>query len=477
MPELQLNKCEQKIADIIRAHAESLNPPCVARFAGGWVRDKIMGTPSSDIDVTLDNVSGYQFAVGLAEKYAALADSGADADRQPSVHKISANPDKSKHLETAVVHLYGVSVDFAQLRSETYAETRIPTTRQGTPEDDAKRRDLTINALFYNVHTHQVEDFTDKGRKDIRDRIIRTPMDASTTLREDPLRILRIFRFNAKLNFAIDDSIYEALRDPSISEALKSKVSSERIETELFKMLDYTHGYLGLLNILRTGYVAPVFSPPVQAGVDVDGSIKFHTRCAALLGLEICDSGYSAGPAYSLEDATAELVRKRVDAPTIRLYIVLNNFIGLKAESKKREEFVNALIMQDGLKSSKSRVSSIRCIEDSIAYIRDATNRDPVEMGLFCGEHLFEALVICAAKYGEERYIDLIKFFASSKRYDWYKTRPRVNGNDLVAMGVQPRDIKQGLHKCLVYQIKYPKAKKKRILGVLRSADGQPESA
>ena len=79
------------------------------------------------------------------------------------------NPDKSKHLETACVKIRDVWIDVVNLRGETYAEnSRIPTMTFGTPQEDAERRDLTINALFYNINEGTVEDFTGKGIEDLQ---------------------------------------------------------------------------------------------------------------------------------------------------------------------------------------------------------------------------------------------------------------------------------------------------------------------
>jgi tRNA nucleotidyltransferase (CCA-adding enzyme) len=99
--------------------------------------------------------------------------------------KVARNPDQSKHLETAMVTVLGLDVDLVNLRSEVYADdSRIPSEVVrvvlylcelqpqranpdrlkgfGTPLEDALRRDITINSLFYNVHTHSVEDHTRK---------------------------------------------------------------------------------------------------------------------------------------------------------------------------------------------------------------------------------------------------------------------------------------------------------------------------
>ena len=75
---------------------------------------------------------------------------------------------------------------------EIYQEnSRIPTVQMGTPFQDAQRRDFTVNALFYNLKTKQVEDWTQRGMQDLRQRRLVTPLDAKTTFEDDPLRVLR----------------------------------------------------------------------------------------------------------------------------------------------------------------------------------------------------------------------------------------------------------------------------------------------
>lgn len=87
---------------------------------------------------------------------------------------IQSNPDQSKHLETATMKVHGVWLDLVNLRSETYAEdSRIPEMTFGTAKEDAMRRDLTVNALFYNIHTATVEDLTGMGLEDLRKGIVR----------------------------------------------------------------------------------------------------------------------------------------------------------------------------------------------------------------------------------------------------------------------------------------------------------------
>jgi hypothetical protein len=203
--------------------------------AGGWVRDKLLGLPSDDIDIALDDCSGVEFANLINDYMKAI---GLPVR---SIGVIQANPDQSKHLETANVRILQFSVDCVNLRAESYAlDSRIPITRCGTPQDDAMRRDFTINALFYNVSEGKVEDFTCCGLADLKIGVISTPLDPFVTFRDDPLRVLRGIRFASRYNFKLAKELIDAASDPEIRNALLLKVSKERVWKELEGMLGLT---------------------------------------------------------------------------------------------------------------------------------------------------------------------------------------------------------------------------------------------
>ncbi|PBK76666.1 hypothetical protein ARMSODRAFT_1078769 [Armillaria solidipes] len=203
------------------------------RIAGGWVRDKLLGSQSNDIDIALSDMMGYPFA----EHLAAFANSrGIETG---SISKIAQNPDQSKHLETATLKILGLELDLVNLRSEEYAtNSRIPTdVAFGTPLQDALRRDITINALFYNVHSRSVEDFTGRGLDDLRQGTIRTPLPPQETFLDDPLRALRCIRFASRFGFETVPEVGECLKKTEIHDALVSKVSRERVGEEVSKMM------------------------------------------------------------------------------------------------------------------------------------------------------------------------------------------------------------------------------------------------
>uniref|UniRef100_A0A7S4J078 Poly A polymerase head domain-containing protein n=1 Tax=Odontella aurita TaxID=265563 RepID=A0A7S4J078_9STRA len=186
-----------------------------------------------DIDVALDDMLGREFADALN---AYLTNHGQSA---AAVGVVLKNPEKSKHLETATMKVGDFWIDFVNLRAEEYtSDSRIPDLmRIGTAEEDAYRRDLTINALFYNINTGRVEDWTGRGFDDLRRGVVATPLPPLTTLLDDPLRVLRAVRFAARLRFAMDEDLRESARDGRVREALRQKVARERTGSEVDLML------------------------------------------------------------------------------------------------------------------------------------------------------------------------------------------------------------------------------------------------
>eukprot|EP00826_Nyctotherus_ovalis_P043299 TRINITY_DN4542_c0_g1_i1.p1 TRINITY_DN4542_c0_g1~~TRINITY_DN4542_c0_g1_i1.p1 ORF type:complete len:263 (+),score=33.72 TRINITY_DN4542_c0_g1_i1:143-931(+) len=172
------------------------------RVAGGWVRDKIMGKESADIDITLDNLSGKEFAELIKESIPGTRGFGV----------IKKNAEKAKHLETATIKIHDRWVDISNLRTEQCVDEEK---KVGTPVEDALLRDLTINTLFYNINEDKVEDFTEHGIEDIHNKVIRTPLEPAKTFADDPLRVLRTIRFAVRFNFSIH---------PDVAAAIQSKV-------------------------------------------------------------------------------------------------------------------------------------------------------------------------------------------------------------------------------------------------------------
>jgi tRNA nucleotidyltransferase (CCA-adding enzyme) len=281
--------------------------PVVLRWAGGWVRDKLLGIESNDIDTAINCMTGEAFALRLKEFCGTPANCERHAvgkDDVGSLHKIARNPDKSKHLETTTTRLFGLDVDFVNLRRETYTEdSRNPQMEFGTAEEDALRRDATVNALFYNLNTGEVEDFTG-GLRDMQAKLIRTPLEPLQTFTDDPLRVLRLVRFASRLGFTIDESAEAVMAAPRVLDALKLKISRERVGVELEKMLKglLTHhsglpmklltlstgknACVSLRLIDKLGLYHTIFTDPARQNMPNPDTSNWATAYECLLTLE-----------------------------------------------------------------------------------------------------------------------------------------------------------------------------------------------
>ncbi|KAG0665563.1 CCA tRNA nucleotidyltransferase, mitochondrial [Maudiozyma exigua] len=246
-PKINLTDTESKICNLLKDYTivynnnnktvtQQINEPLTLRITGGWVRDKLLGQGSHDLDIAINIMSGEQFAMGL-NNY--LLENYNKYEITPhSIHKIEKNPEKSKHLETATTKIFDTEIDFVNLRSEEYTNlSRIPTINFGTPKQDALRRDATLNALFYNVTTGHIEDLTGKGIEDLQKGLLRTPLPPRQTFLDDPLRVLRLIRFASRFDFTIVPEVLKEMGDPEINIAFDNKISKERIGNEMEKIL------------------------------------------------------------------------------------------------------------------------------------------------------------------------------------------------------------------------------------------------
>ena len=260
---IELTNEEDELFTLLNEVLEANQLSSTLRIAGGWVRDKLLATgdfhhghqhadkydgnskPLSigtsvdtpmDIDIALDDMLGREFAILLNSHLEKSNNSTTTSISSSNMGIILANPEKSKHLETAAIRIGNCWIDLVNLRAESYiGDSRIPDlVRIGTPEEDAFRRDLTINALFYNLRTRKVEDPTGRGLLDLYNGIVSTPLqDPLMTLLDDPLRVLRSVRFTSRFGFTMDEPLKLAARDGRVHTALKMKVARERIGSEI----------------------------------------------------------------------------------------------------------------------------------------------------------------------------------------------------------------------------------------------------
>jgi len=245
-----------KIIDSISEIAEKQNIKVYA--IGGFVRDLILERERNDLDILVIG-SGVDFAQKVADEL-----------------NIS-NVSYFKNFGTAHFDYDNINVEFVGARRESYdRKTRKPIVEDGTIEDDIARRDFTINTLAISLNR---EDFgnpidTYNGYDDINNKIVKTPLDPFKTFDDDPLRIMRAFRFASQLNFNVDESIMSAARE--MRERL-SIVSQERITDEFLKILASPRPSIGLKLLFESGVLEIVF-PEISIMAGVEQRKDYHHK-------------------------------------------------------------------------------------------------------------------------------------------------------------------------------------------------------
>jgi poly(A) polymerase len=219
---------------------------------GGFVRDYILqrGT-AKDIDVV---------AVG----------SGIELAKEVS-KLLPKNPKVSifKNYGTAMLKADDIELEFVGARKESYEEnSRNPAVEGGTLEDDQNRRDFTINAMAISLQGENFGTLLDpfNGIQDLKDKIIRTPLEPGITYSDDPLRMLRAIRFATQLNFKIEEKSFESITENA--DRIKI-ISKERIVDELHKILASPKPSIGF-SILNKTNLLPLILPELAALKGVD---------------------------------------------------------------------------------------------------------------------------------------------------------------------------------------------------------------
>ncbi len=241
-----------------------------AYVVGGYVRDKLLGKDVNDIDIVVVG-SGVEFAQLVAEKL--------------GKRKIVTY----EKFGTAMLPTEGGKIEFVGARKESYnRESRNPLVEVGTLEEDLSRRDFTINALALSLNEQRWGELVDpfNGRSDLKDRIIRTPLDPLTTFDDDPLRIMRAVRFSAQLECSIEPATLDAI--PKIKERL-SIISQERITEEFMKIMMSPRPSVGLRLLFDSGIMRIIF-PEVADLSGVDQRQDHHHKDVFLHTCQVVDN-------------------------------------------------------------------------------------------------------------------------------------------------------------------------------------------
>ncbi len=252
-----------------------------AWFVGGCVRDELLGRTPPDYDVST-------------------------SARPETVMEIFPRTVPVGAQFGVVIVLMGETpVEVATFRSDdAYVDGRRPTgVRFTSAREDAERRDFTMNGLFMDPFTGEIQDFVG-GRADIESRVIRAIGDPRARLREDKLRLLRAVRFATTVPAQIEPATWDAVREmaPSITE-----VSWERIQVEVTKILVSGRSAHGVRTLRESGLLAAIL-PEIEAMAGVEQPPEFHPEGDVLVHTMLALEHFDALPSRPAELGLAVLL-------------------------------------------------------------------------------------------------------------------------------------------------------------------------
>ncbi len=220
-----------------------------AYFAGGCVRDKLLGLVPKDYDI------------------ATSATPGQVTRLFPGANEVGA------HFGVVIARHNGHHIEIATFRTDgSYKDGRRPdSVTFSTPEEDAHRRDFTINGLFENPETGEVIDHVN-GIADLKSRTLRAIGNPSDRFQEDALRLLRAVRFSTTLAFPIEEKTLTAIRENA---RLLEKISPERIRDEFSRIITSPNRRRGLELLVDTGLIDR-FLPEILPTVGCEQPPQWH---------------------------------------------------------------------------------------------------------------------------------------------------------------------------------------------------------
>ncbi len=237
---------------------------------GGYVRDRILKRERREIDLLV---------VGDGIKFAKIV------SREFNVKNIIVY----KNFGTALLNYENYKIEFVGSRRESYTKnSRKPLVQTGTFEDDIRRRDFTINTMAFPINSQNFGEIIDifNGYEDLKNRLIRTPLDPYITFSDDPLRIMRAFRFASQLNFNIEENALKAAEEMRERLAI---VSPERIVDEFFKIMMSDKPSIGLGLMYKTKVLEFLYPEIAQMG-GVEQKKEYHHKDVFWHTLEVVDN-------------------------------------------------------------------------------------------------------------------------------------------------------------------------------------------
>jgi poly(A) polymerase len=382
----------------------------IAYFAGGCVRDQLLDLEAKDYDIAT-----------------------------------SARPEEVQRLFPRVTDLTGKSFgvlrvlvgessyEVATFRQDgAYRDGRHPeSVRFATAEEDAQRRDFTINGLFFDPVAERLIDYVG-GEADLRAEVIRAIGNPADRFAEDHLRLLRAIRFATRLHFKIEAKTWEAMR--AAAPTIRT-VSAERIRDELNKIFTARKPELGLDLLDQSGLLKEVL-PDLAAMHGVEQPPQFHPE----------------GDVYE----HVRLMLTKIEEPNLELALgILFHDVGKKPTSRVDEngrirfsehESVGAEMSEQimtGLRYDNKTIQTVREMVQHHMQFKDVPHMRPSTLKRMMARPTFPLelelhRIDCESSHGDLKHYDFLKHQLETMTPEQIAPPALISGHDLKAMGIPP---------------------------------------
>jgi tRNA nucleotidyltransferase/poly(A) polymerase len=352
-------------------------------LAGGCVRDLVMQNQPKDFDIATS---------ATPEQLVEIFPKALSVGREFGV---------------IILAFVGFQIEIATFRTDgEYKDGRRPSTIEfATAEQDARRRDFTVNALFLNLKTSEVIDYVG-GLQDIQSKKLKAVGDPLKRFTEDKLRMIRAVRFSSQLHFKIDEKTFEAIK--KLSSEIRM-VSSERIREELSKLLQTNSIFIGFRALIDSGLL-----------------LNLHPQLREFLSPKELEKILRI---YSSDLSQIDLLTK---------FCIL--FAARVSQNQKDEYSQLKLLLKDFRFSSKELDKILWTLKTSF-QLSQFHALDLVEQIRILASENFSILSQLISLYHSDLFKSLESEFAKLREQyliDGKLPAPLLNGDDLKGLGIKP---------------------------------------
>ncbi|MBT8043404.1 MAG: CCA tRNA nucleotidyltransferase [Verrucomicrobiae bacterium] len=398
-----------------------------AYFAGGCVRDTLLGAEPKDYDIATSATPDEVQAIF------------------PRSDAIGA------HFGVILVRENGIAFEIATFRHDgSYKDGRHPESVSfSNPEDDASRRDFTVNGLFQDPQSGEVIDFVG-GEKDLKDKRLRAIGKPAERFQEDALRLMRAVRFATVLEFEIEPATWSAVCEHA---GLLQKISPERIRDEFSRILINEHRARGFDLLTESGLMRQIV-PEVYDLIGCEqppqwhpeGDVYTHTR----IMLEMLGDG------VSLELALSVLLHD-IGKPATFSYDEADDRIRFNGHDRVGAEMAESILRR--LRYSNKTVDDVCAMVANHMNFMNVQKMRTAKVKRFMARPTFEDemelhRVDCASSNGFTDNYDFLREKEQEFAAEPLIPPPLVTGKDLIDLGLEPGpQFKQILTKIQTEQL------------------------